>query len=283
MWPYDYSRENETPLLWVSEGFTNYYGRVATYRAGIDTENEFLADTASAASGVENNDARNYISPANASVSTWVGYDAPVAFGISYYTQGENLAALLDLSIRNDTDGRSGLDEVMRALYNDFYKRGRGFTTADMISVINRITKKDYTEFYDRYVFGTDVPDYDRIFGYAGFRLERSKRAASDFGWVVRFRNGGWMVNRIEPNSPAAKAGLHLGDVVTALDGVEAHSISFDNLAGKTVKLTVKRGEGPAQEIPLSVGTREVMSFSLASLPQPGAQQLRIRESWLKK
>lgn len=25
MWPYDYARENETPLLWVSEGFTNYY------------------------------------------------------------------------------------------------------------------------------------------------------------------------------------------------------------------------------------------------------------------
>jgi predicted metalloprotease with PDZ domain len=283
MWPYDYSRENETPLLWVSEGFTNYYGRVATYRAGIDTEKEFLADTASAASGVENNDARSYISPANASVSTWVGYDAPVAFGISYYTQGENLAALLDLSIRNDTDGRSGLDEVMRALYNDFYKRGRGFTTADMIGVINRVTKKDYTEFYNRYVFGTDVPDYDRIFGYAGLRLERSKRAASDFGWVVRFRNSGWMINRIEPNSPADKAGLHLGDVVTALDGVEAHNISFDNLAGKTVKLTVKRGETPAQEIPVSVGTREVMSYSLVGLPQPGAQQLRVRESWLKR
>src|SRR5262249_55245911 len=32
MWPYDYSRENETPLLWVSEGFTNYYGNLALYR-----------------------------------------------------------------------------------------------------------------------------------------------------------------------------------------------------------------------------------------------------------
>jgi predicted metalloprotease with PDZ domain len=25
-WPYDYARENETPLLWMSEGFTTYYG-----------------------------------------------------------------------------------------------------------------------------------------------------------------------------------------------------------------------------------------------------------------
>jgi predicted metalloprotease with PDZ domain len=35
MWPYDYSREDETPLLWVSEGFTNYYGALAVYRAGL--------------------------------------------------------------------------------------------------------------------------------------------------------------------------------------------------------------------------------------------------------
>jgi predicted metalloprotease with PDZ domain len=27
MWPYDYARENETPLLWISEGFTTYYER----------------------------------------------------------------------------------------------------------------------------------------------------------------------------------------------------------------------------------------------------------------
>ncbi len=77
MWPYDYSRENETPLLWVSEGFTNYYGDVAEYRAGLRTKEEFLEFAAKAAEGVENNEARNYISPAEASVSTWVGYDTP--------------------------------------------------------------------------------------------------------------------------------------------------------------------------------------------------------------
>ena len=106
MWPYDYSRENETPLLWVSEGFTNYYGVVGTYRGGVTTKENFLARVADAAAGIENTEARKYISPANSSVSTWTGYDTPVAFGISYYTQGQNLAALLDLSIRNDTDGR---------------------------------------------------------------------------------------------------------------------------------------------------------------------------------
>ena len=99
MWPYDYSRENETPLLWVSEGFTNYYGNVARYRAGLSTPESFLQSAAGRASGVENTEARNYISPAESSVSRGSDTISPQAFSISYYTQGQNLGALLDLSI----------------------------------------------------------------------------------------------------------------------------------------------------------------------------------------
>jgi predicted metalloprotease with PDZ domain len=282
MWPYDYSRENETPLLWVSEGFTNYYGNVAVYRAGLRSKEEFLNFAAIAASGVEQNEARNFISPANASVSTWVGYDTPVAFGISYYTQGQNLAALLDLSILNDTDGRAGLDDVMRSLYNDFYKRGRGFTTTDMIGIINKLTKKDYTDFYDRYVFDTQVPDYGKIFGYAGYRLDRKKQMAPEFGFSIRRRSGGFMVNRVEPNSPASKAGLLEGDVLTKINGRDIQNVQFDDLAGKTMKVTLKRGDGPEIEVPMTVGSREVTVFSLVDL-QPDAKQLRVREAWLKR
>ncbi|MFY9571839.1 MAG: hypothetical protein WAV20_10610 [Blastocatellia bacterium] len=176
MWPYDYSRETETPLLWVSEGFTSYYASVALQRARIRTRQQFIKGVENAINGVEGNDARRYISPANSSVFTWVGYDTPVAFGISYYTQGQNLGALLDLSILQDTGGVSGLDDVMRALYRGFYQKGRGFTTQDMIGIINRLTKRDYHDFYRKYVFGVAVPPYARILGYAGYKVETSSR-----------------------------------------------------------------------------------------------------------
>jgi len=179
MWPYDYSREDETPLLWVSEGFTNYYGSLAVYRAGLSTRRQFLESVQRAINGVESSEARTYISPANSSVSTWVGYDTPVAFGISYYTQGQNLGALLDLSILHDTNGASGLDDVMRALYREFYQRGRGFTTEDMIGIIQRLTGRSYREFFRKYVSGVDVPPYDAILRYAGFQAETSGNGAA--------------------------------------------------------------------------------------------------------
>lgn len=176
MWPYDYSRENATPLLWVSEGFTNYYASVALYRAGLRTRQQFVGSVQQAINGVEGNEARSYISPANSSASTWVGYDTPVAFGISYYTQGQNLGALLDLSILHDSGGVSGLDDVMRALYREHYQRHIGFTTEQMIRIINRLTKRDYHSFYRNYVSGVEIPPYEKILGYAGYKVETSPR-----------------------------------------------------------------------------------------------------------
>jgi predicted metalloprotease with PDZ domain len=282
MWPYDYSRENESPLLWFSEGFTNYYGLIATYRAGITTQEQFLQRAADAAAGIENTEARKYISPANSSVSTWVGYDTPVAFGISYYTQGQNLGALLDLSIRHDTDGRSSLDDVFRTLYNEHYKKGSGFTTDELVGIIDRITKKDYREFFDRYVFGVDVPDYDRIFGYAGYKVERTIRTTPDFGFSFRPRNDGYFINGIEPNGPAAVAKLEVRDVITRINGGSAFEAQFGTFAGKEIKLTVIRADEEI-EVPMKVGTREFSAFALAGLPTPTPHQLRIREGWLKR
>lgn len=282
MWPYDYSRENETPLLWFSEGFTNYYGVVATYRAGVTSRENFLARVADAAAGIENSEARKYISPANSSVSTWAGYDTPTAFGISYYTQGQNLAALLDLSIRNDSGGRSSLDDVMRTLFNEHYKRNRGFTTSDLISIVNRLTGKNYSDFFDRYVFGTEVPDYDRIFGYAGFTLVRKTDATPDFGFSVRPRSGGLAVNGVETGGAAANAGLKVGDVILKINGDSPFNADFGKLAGRDVKLTVIR-DGVESDVPMKVGSREYIAFNLIETANASPQQIKIRDGWLRK
>ncbi len=282
MWPYDYSRENETPLLWFSEGFTNYYGIVGTYRAGVTTKENFLARAADAAAGIENSEARKYISPASSSMITWVGYDTPQAFSISYYTQGQNIAALLDLSIRNDTDGRSSLDDVFRTLYNDNYKRGRGFTTTELVAIINRLTKKDYNDFFNRYIFGVEVPDYNKIFGYAGYRLERTKRATPDFGFSARPRNGGLTILGVEPNGPAAAADLRRGDTITKIDGSPVFQAATDTLAGKEVKLTVTRGSEEIEKT-MKVGSREFESFKLEEIAGANSKQIRIRAGWLAR
>lgn len=282
MWPYDYSRENESPSLWFSEGFTNYYALVANYRAGNITREQFVNSAAGAAAAIENTEARKFIPPASSSVITWVGYDTPQAFSISYYTQGQNIGTLLDLSIRHDTNAAAGLDDVFRALYNDNYKRGKGFTTDELIAIINRISKKNYRPFFDRYVFGVEVPDYDTVFGYAGFKLERKTQSTPDFGFSGRPRTGGFTLNGIEPQGAAVDAGLKAGDVITKINGEDFLATNTSTLAGKDVKLNVLRG-GSEIEVAMKVGSREFQTFSLIEMPNATPQQVAVKSAWLKK
>jgi predicted metalloprotease with PDZ domain len=288
MWPYDYSRENESPLLWLSEGFTNYYTMVTLLRAGLTGTEEFLERAAGVISAIESNEVRSYVSPADASTSTWLGYDTPVAFGISYYTQGQNIGALLDLSILRDTGGARRLDDVFRALYTSFYQKGKGFSTEEFINVVNDVTKRDYHDFYRRYIGGVEVPPYDTILGYAGYRLEKSSQKVPMLGIEMDVKPEGTQVLRVSPDSSAASAGLRAGDILLAIDEVEVRRGFrgvYERLVEKIdqpVKLSVKR-DGKDQTLTMKVAGREEMRYRIVELPEPTAEQMKVREAWLKR
>lgn len=175
LWPYDYSHESETPLLWVSEGFTTYYGSVLLYRAGLSPREEFFSAAAGSIAQVESAPAHDFMSPSESSMATWLSYDRHMSFEVSYYLSGRNLATLLDLSILHDTKGKRGLDDVMRALYADFYLKNKGFDQRGLLDTIRKIGGRDYTDFFKKHVDGVERPPYEEIFGYAGLKIEFSK------------------------------------------------------------------------------------------------------------
>jgi predicted metalloprotease with PDZ domain len=286
MWPYDYASENVTPLLWVSEGFTSYYAGLALYRAGLRDSQSFVAETARAISEVEGNEARRYISASDSSTSTWIGYNNPPPFSISYYSQGRNLAGLLDLSIRHDTNGASGLDDVMRALFNDFYRRGRGFSTEDLIRVVNRIAKRSYDSFFSRYVEGTDVPPYDAILGYAGYQLERATRKIPFLG--VNLDSLG-RVTGFPPGSDAATSPLQPEDFIVSVagetlkgQGAGAVFRLLNERLGQNIRLRIRRG-GEDRDLDMTVRFVEFANYRIVETQSPSPEQLKVRESWLQR
>jgi predicted metalloprotease with PDZ domain len=174
----------------------------------------------------------------------------------------------------------------MRTLFTDFYQRRRGFSTEDLISVINRITRNSYEDFFSRYITGTEVPPYDTIFGYAGYKVERATRRTFDLG--VSFDQSG-RISRVHPGSSAAAAGVYAGDLFVSLDGVTLDAQngaavfrSLNDKVGQNLKLGIRR-DGKERELDWKLGSREETIYRIVDGGSPTSEQLKVRDGWLKR
>src|SRR6185437_1806334 len=122
MVPYDYHQAQPTPWLWVSEGITDYYADLALVRGGIIDSTQFVALTANKANTV---DMTPPTALEDASLSTWIHPED--GSGYIYYPKGSLAGLLLDIQIRDASDNARSLDDVMRQLYQNTFKKGRGF------------------------------------------------------------------------------------------------------------------------------------------------------------
>ncbi|PYS47619.1 MAG: peptidase M61 [Acidobacteria bacterium] len=133
--PFDYTKENYTKLLWVAEGITDYYSGLLLRRAGLISEEDYLRRVAGNIQSLQATPGRLLMSAEEASFNSWIKEYRPdensINSQISYYTKGALLGLLLDLEIRKLSKGAKSLDDVMRYLYTEFYKKNRNYTPED--------------------------------------------------------------------------------------------------------------------------------------------------------
>ncbi|HEY2374619.1 MAG TPA: hypothetical protein VGH98_01470 [Gemmatimonadaceae bacterium] len=187
--PFDYTREQYQPSLWVAEGWTQYYGQVALYRAGVLPPAGFYAMVA-------NSIIRwNLVDPGRKEVSARMSsFEAPFWDGaqpgyavnpgsfFSYYTKGAGLALYFDLLIRSRSQNARSLDDAFRNLRHlsweqpnaSYYLQGRGYTEDDVEHAVSEAAGTDLHDWFTRHVGGVEDPDFEEALGWAGLRLVRS-------------------------------------------------------------------------------------------------------------
>jgi predicted metalloprotease with PDZ domain len=180
--PFDYQEGSRTNLLWVSEGLSVYYEYLVVKRAGLSDESDLLNALRGNIIAFESKTGKQYQSLSQASYETWS--DGPfgrtgdsVIRTISYYDKGPVVGMLLDFAIRNATSNAKSLDDVMRHLYNYYYKKlGRGFTDAEFQQTAETIAGIPLTEVFE-YVYTTRELDYKKYLGYAGLEMNTTGSA----------------------------------------------------------------------------------------------------------
>ena len=278
--PYRYDDVQPTTWLWVSEGVTDYYGALALVRGGVNDSSRFFnfiaGEIASVASAPPT-------AVSDASFDAWI---APTdGSGGLYYPKGGLIGFLIDVQIRDATNNRASLDQVMRNLYNSTYKRGRGFTGAEWWNEVSRAAAgRSFSEFARRYVDGREPLPIESILRLAGLQARTDTIREPRLGVQTATDSSGVRITQIVAGGAAATAGLRVGDRIVSIGDVTITSDdSFATLRSRytgtaAVSLPVvvtRAGQTTTFQMPVRLVPRA--QTTVTPIPNAPEKAVRIR------
>ena len=286
--PYDWTKENYTKELWVSEGTTSYYTSRMMMRAGLSTPARYVDQLPGQIQGDRQKPGNKLQSATESSFDAWIKYwkQNEQAFNAEtdYYDRGSDISLFLDLEIRNRSNNKASLDNVMKAMYERFPWNGTGFTVDDFRKVCDEFAGSSLKQFFDDHVYGTKPLEWEKVLLYAGLEAKSKTEQKAWFGAFIggeppRIR---WQV---AAGSPAYIAGLDLNDEIIALNGYRVSANDFNTRigemkAGDVVKLTVMRSD-QLREFNVTLVNNPVPGYTVTKVSDPTDLQKAIYESWV--
>ncbi|RZK78296.1 MAG: M61 family peptidase [Pedobacter sp.] len=289
--PFDYDNENYTTNLWVAEGFTSYFENKIMLRAGFKTTSETAQALVTNIATVSNTPGSKVQSAAEASYDAWIKNYRPNEnsgnTSISYYSKGEVIGTLMDLEIANATKGARSLNDVMHDMYEAYYKKlGRGYTDAEFKAMVEKVSGISFTNFWKKYVNGTDPIEYSKYFAYAGITVtdENAGNAIPYLGVASKKVEGKMVVSSISRNSAAWDGGLNYNDVLISVDGLPIDSalekmpVIASHKVSDVITVTVRR-DGVLKDLKLTLKANPNLKL-IAKLNEDATEaQLRVRKA----
>lgn len=293
--PFDYSAENYTPLLWLAEGFTAYYDDLIAYRSGFYTESEYLNALASSMSYCTNIRGGSYQSLADASTEAWIKFYRPHEnssnSSVSYYTKGAVVGALLDMKIIQATGGKKSLDDVLKAMYELYYKRlNRAYTEQEFIGMAEKVAGVSLQDFFAGYVNGIEPLPMETVLKPMGLVLKDLNAASGPStawtGLTTSYASGKLTVTSVERNSPAWNSGISVNDELIAIDDFRLSDdlpkfISMRK-PGTTAKFMVSRS-GVLREFALKLEGTPHVKYALEKATGRDGSSLDLYAKWSGK
>jgi len=291
--PFDYDEENYTNMLWLSEGGTVYYEDLILNRAGFYSREDMFRELKTSITNYENIPGHLFQSVAQSSFNSWMLFfnrsENAANTTISYYDKGCAIAMLLDLKIRYESGNKKSLDDVMRTLYQVYYKeKKRGFTDKEFREVCEKAAGTSLSEIFDIYIPTVQDIDYSKYLGYAGLIIDTNPAEVPGAWLGIDTREDGenLIITRAEWNSPAYNAGLSPQDIIKEINRGKATSDALKNTLntknpGDKILLTISHRE-ITNNVEVTLGKNTTRSFDIKPLPNPSPEQAAILAGWMK-
>jgi len=289
--PFNYDKENYTTNLWIAEGFTAYYEDKICLKSGIINQKEFLQKLEKDINAIANQPGNKVQTVSEASFNAWIKYYRPnensTNSSISYYNKGALLAAVLDLTIIHNTEGKLSLDDAMSYAYNQYYtKLKRGYTDAEFKAVLEKFTGKSLDFIYDNYINGTEDIDFMTYLGFAGFGIVDSNAGnkIAYLGANAALLNNNLTIRNVAKNSAAYADGLNVNDIVITVDGLKVENFAKlmeDKKVGDVLSFLIDR-DGLEKTISVTLKANPNKKYSIKKLDSVNDNQTKVLGKWLK-
>jgi len=293
--PFNFEEANMSGELWFAEGFTSYYTGLILCRSGIITPEKYVEGLTGTFNYVWNSPARQFFNPIEMSFQAPF-IDAAKSVDpvnrentfISYYSYGSILGLALDLSLR---EKGLNLDEYMKLVWQAYGKDEKAYVIQDLHNTLNKYAGEAFGDsFFESYIYKSSMPDYKKLLASVGVAIQQDIDMPY-MGVFVSLNGDG--NGEIESNpkigSPAYKAGLDEGDIITGInDSSFPRKKNFDTFlkqfkVGNSLSLRFERfGVEKTAKLVLESNPEYSIFLIEKEGAQPSAAILKKRKEWLK-
>ena len=288
--PFDYERENYTRLLWVAEGFTVYYENIILRKAGLIKDGKFRKGIAETITRVENTPGNKVQSVTDASWDAWIKAYRPNENSpnttISYYSKGALIALMLDLHIIYETQAQKNLDDVMRHLYQHYYKaQQRGFSEEEIKQTLEEVSGKKLDNFFEKYIDGIQTLPYDQYLAHVGCKLTPTTEAKAYLGVSTARAAKKLRITRVSKGSPAYDTGLNVHDEIVKIDDEKVKDMTKfteGKKPGDQIKVEICR-DGNVKKFLIVLEKNPHTTYKLSLQKNRTEKQKQAYKKWLRK
>jgi predicted metalloprotease with PDZ domain len=285
MYPYNFDEENYFTTGYVAEGVTTYYGDLFLIRSGVKNLKWYLNELNLLFKRHFENYGRFNSSVADSSWDLWLdGYESGIPHRkVSIYVKGALIALMLDLKIILASNGQKRLDDVMRKLWSDFYKKDKGFSPEDYLKTAEKVFGQDLSGYSNQFITGCKPIEKElgHLLKQFGFELE-FKRNESPVTAYFGLKTNDGIVTGLAPESPAEEV-FRIGDQIISFDHKKFEEIEGEEFyLGKAEYIFLIFRSNVQKEIRMKVREQKFYSrFIIKEKERASEKENFMKKKWL--
>ncbi len=173
---FDFNNPKMSEHLWMYEGVTEYFAQLFQINQGLISEDDFYKRMAEKIEQAKTMDDTMPFTKMSANV-----LEEPYKKQyVNVYQKGALIGMCLDIIIREKSEGKRGILDLMQKLTNEYGEK-KAFNDSELFDKIASFTYPEVKTFLDTYIAGPTPIPYKDYFAKVGVSFAKTKKAGNVF------------------------------------------------------------------------------------------------------